>query len=181
MIGWLGCLSFCLNVSVVRKAIIGLLACGFEQLLAVPILDFWGPKQNFVSGDPEKCVHKKLKMTSSPLMCSFRAVNKQQWWNSQYNTIQYNTIQSIQNTIQYNTIQYNTITRQYIQYSTVQTQYKYNTIQYSTVQYSTVQYSTVRTIQYNTIHTNTIQYKYNTIQYNTIQYIKYNSKTKQKK
>lgn len=43
MIGWLGCLSFCLYVSVARKAIIGLLACGFEQVLAVPILDLWGP------------------------------------------------------------------------------------------------------------------------------------------
>ncbi len=66
MIGWLGCLSFCLNVSVVRKAIIGLLACGFEQLLAVPILDFWGPKQNFVSGDPESVFIKNSKWPPAP-------------------------------------------------------------------------------------------------------------------
>lgn len=61
MIGWLGCLSFCLYVSVVLKAIIGLLDCGFEQLLAVPILDFWGPKQNFVSGDPGSVFIKTTK------------------------------------------------------------------------------------------------------------------------
>ncbi len=101
MIGWLGCLSFCLNVSVVRKAIIGLLACGFEQLLAVPIPDFWGTKQNFVSGDPESVFIKNSKWPPAP-SCVPQS-SQQTTVSETVNTIQYNTIQH--NRTQYNTLQ----------------------------------------------------------------------------